>query len=72
MRRRRAGDAAPAGPAAGCRETLPPDPTNTDAWFTAFAPAARPKIVVAVMLVRAGAGGATAAPAARVVLDAAL
>ena len=53
-------------------ETLPPDPTNTDAWFTAFAPAARPKIVVAVMLVRAGAGGATAAPAARVVLDAAL
>jgi peptidoglycan glycosyltransferase len=53
-------------------ETLPPDPTNTDAWFTAYAPAKRPKIVVAVMLVRAGAGGATAAPAARVVLDAAL
>jgi cell division protein FtsI/penicillin-binding protein 2 len=53
-------------------ETLPPDPTNTDAWFTAFAPANRPRIVVAVMLVRAGAGGATAAPAARVVLDAAL
>ena len=53
-------------------ETLPPDPTNTDAWFTAYAPAKRPRIVVAVMLVRAGAGGATAAPAARVVLDAAL
>ena len=51
--------------------TLPPDPTNTDAWFTSYAPAAHPKIVVAVMLVRAGAGGATAAPAARVVLDAA-
>jgi transpeptidase family protein len=50
-------------------ETLPPDPTNTDAWFTAYAPAGHPKIVVAVMLVRAGAGGATAAPAARVVLD---
>ena len=45
---------------------------NTDAWFTAYAPAAKPRIVVAVMLVRAGAGGATAAPAARVVLDAAL
>jgi cell division protein FtsI/penicillin-binding protein 2 len=45
---------------------------NTDAWFTAYAPARKPKIVVAVMLVRAGAGGATAAPAARVVLDAAL
>jgi cell division protein FtsI/penicillin-binding protein 2 len=53
-------------------ETLPSDPTNTDAWFTAYAPAKRPQIAVAVMLVRAGAGGATAAPAARVVLDAAL
>lgn len=53
-------------------EPLPPDPTNTDAWFTAYAPAKRPQIVVAVMLVRAGAGGDTAAPAARVVLDAAL
>ncbi|HEX6652553.1 MAG TPA: penicillin-binding transpeptidase domain-containing protein [Thermoleophilaceae bacterium] len=52
-------------------ETLPPDPENTDAWFTSYAPARHPKIVVAVMLVRAGAGGATAAPAARVVLDAA-
>jgi hypothetical protein len=48
------------------------DPTNTDAWFTAYAPARRPKLAVAVLLVRAGAGGATAAPAARVVLDAAL
>jgi penicillin-binding protein A len=53
-------------------ETAPPDPTNTDAWFTAYAPAARPELAVAVMLVRAGAGGATAAPAARIVLDAAL
>ncbi len=53
-------------------ETAPPDPSNTDAWFTAYAPARAPEIVVAVMLVRAGSGGATAAPAARVVLDAAL
>ena len=53
-------------------ETLPPDPTNTDAWFTSYAPAKRPRIAVAVMLVRAGAGGATAAPAARVVLESAL
>ena len=51
---------------------LESDPTNTDAWFTAFAPAGRPKLAVAVLLVRAGAGGATAAPAARIVLDAAL
>jgi penicillin-binding protein A len=53
-------------------ETAPSDPSNTDAWFTAYAPARAPRVVVAVMLVRAGAGGATAAPAARVVLDAAL
>jgi len=48
------------------------DPSNTDAWFTAFAPAGRPRIAVAVLLVRNGAGGATAAPAARTVLAAAL
>jgi transpeptidase family protein/MecA-like transpeptidase family protein len=53
-------------------ETAPSDPSNTDAWFTAYAPAAKPELAVAVMLVRAGSGGATAAPAARVVLDAAL
>ncbi|HYN52850.1 MAG TPA: penicillin-binding transpeptidase domain-containing protein [Thermoleophilaceae bacterium] len=53
-------------------ETAPSDPSNTDAWFTAYAPAKKPQIVVAVMLVRAGAGGATAAPAARLVLEAAL
>jgi penicillin-binding protein A len=53
-------------------ETAPPDPSNTDAWFTAYAPAAKPELAVAVMLVRAGSGGAVAAPAAKVVLDAAL
>ena len=53
-------------------ETRASDPSNTDAWFAAYAPAAHPRIAVAVMLVRAGAGGATAAPAARIVLDAAL
>jgi penicillin-binding protein A len=46
------------------------DPSNTDAWFAAYAPAAAPKIAVGVMFVRAGAGGATAAPAAKVVLEA--
>ncbi|MBN1528488.1 MAG: hypothetical protein JW895_05475 [Thermoleophilaceae bacterium] len=49
-------------------EQQPDDGSNTDAWFTAYAPARRPRIVVAVMLVRAGAGGETAAPAARLVL----
>ena len=53
-------------------QTAPSDPSNTDAWFTAYAPAKNARIVVAVMLVRAGAGGATAAPAARIVLDRAL
>jgi len=48
------------------------DPKNTDAWFVAFAPASTPKVAVAVMLVAAGQGGATAAPIARAVLGAAL
>ena len=44
--------------------------SDTDAWFTAYAPVRNPKIAVAVLLVRNGAGGETAAPAARVVLQA--
>jgi cell division protein FtsI/penicillin-binding protein 2 len=56
--------------------TLPPpptaDPSDTDAWFAAYAPAGRPKTAVGVLLVGSGAGGATAAPAARGVLLAAL
>ena len=46
--------------------------SDTDAWFTSYAPVRKPKIAVAVLLVRNGAGGETAAPAARVVLQAAL
>ncbi len=45
---------------------------NTDAWFAAFAPALDPRVVVGVLLVKDGAGGATAAPVARQVLEAAL
>ena len=48
----------------------PSDPSNTDAWFVAFAPASAPKLAVAVMLVGAGQGGASAAPIAREVLAA--
>jgi penicillin-binding protein 2 len=48
------------------------DPNNTDAWFAAYAPVGKPKLAVGVMFVKAGAGGATAAPAARVVLAAGL
>jgi hypothetical protein len=44
--------------------------SDTDAWFTAYAPVKDPKLAVAVLLVRNGAGGETAAPAARLVLQA--
>jgi peptidoglycan glycosyltransferase len=46
--------------------------SNTDAWFAAFAPALHPRIAVAVLLVKDGAGGSTAAPVARQVLEAGL
>jgi peptidoglycan glycosyltransferase len=48
------------------------DPQNTDAWFAAFAPALHPRIAVGVLLVKDGAGGETAAPVAREVLEAGL
>jgi peptidoglycan glycosyltransferase len=48
------------------------DTTDTDAWFTAFAPYREPTVAVAVLLVGQGTGGDTAAPAAGVVLKAAL
>jgi cell division protein FtsI/penicillin-binding protein 2 len=44
------------------------DASNTDAWFTSYAPAGKPEIVVAALFVRNGAGGETAAPAAQPVL----
>jgi peptidoglycan glycosyltransferase len=46
--------------------------SNTDAWFAAFAPALDPKIVVCVLLVKDGAGGDTAAPVARGIIETAL
>jgi cell division protein FtsI/penicillin-binding protein 2 len=50
------------------------DPTDTDAWFAAYAPAGRgrPHVAVGVLLVASGAGGDTAAPAARQILLAGL
>jgi cell division protein FtsI/penicillin-binding protein 2 len=47
-------------------------PAQTDAWFAAYAPTRRPRLAVGVLFVKAGAGGAVAAPAARVVLQAGL
>ena len=52
-------------------EDVPPG-FHTDAWFTAYAPVRRPRLAVGVLFVRAGAGGETAAPAAREVLRAGL
>ncbi len=48
------------------------DPTDTDAWFAAYAPAGVPRVAVGVLLVGSGAGGETAAPAAKQVMQAAL
>lgn len=48
------------------------DPSNTDAWFVSFAPAYSPRIAVGVLINGGGAGGDTAAPAAREVLVAGL
>ena len=55
----------------GC-QAAESEAANTDAWFAAFAPAINPRVAVCVMLVKDGAGGATAAPVAREVLEAAL
>ena len=51
---------------------LADDPTDTSAWFAAYAPAAKPRIAVGVVLIANGAGGDTAAPVARQVLSAGL
>jgi peptidoglycan glycosyltransferase len=48
------------------------DLTDTDAWFTAYAPARNPRIAVCVLLIAQGAGGEVAAPAAAQVIDAAV
>ncbi len=48
------------------------DPTDTDAWFVGYAPAdegGEATVAVGVVLMRAGAGGDTAAPAARELLE---
>jgi peptidoglycan glycosyltransferase len=55
-----------------CPGAVPNDPKNTDAWFVAFAPAGAPRVAVGVLLAHDGAGGDTAAPVARVMLEAGL
>jgi cell division protein FtsI/penicillin-binding protein 2 len=59
-----------AGSAEACGTSS--EASNTDAWFAAFAPALHPRVVVSVLLVKDGAGGTTAAPVARQVIEAGL
>ena len=65
-------DCIPSPEVPECPPVVPNDPTDTDAWFAAYAPAAEPRIAVGVLLVEAGAGGDTAAPVAKQVLLAGL
>ena len=53
-------------------ETDEPPGSDTDAWFAAYAPVKEPELAVGVLFVKNGAGGETAAPAARIVLAAGL
>jgi cell division protein FtsI/penicillin-binding protein 2 len=57
--------------------TDPNNPTagsaqNTDAWFVGYAPVGHPQVTVGALFPEQGAGGQTAAPAVRQVLEAAL
>ena len=45
---------------------------QTHAWFIGFAPAASPRVAIAIVLENAGVGGQVAAPAAKQVLETAL
>jgi cell division protein FtsI/penicillin-binding protein 2 len=45
---------------------------KSDAWFVGYAPAEAPKVVVSVLIVHGGVGGAVAAPLARQMIEAAL
>jgi cell division protein FtsI/penicillin-binding protein 2 len=63
---------AESGTEAACKSSGAANHADTDAWFAAFAPALAPKIAVAVLMVKDGFGGETAAPVAKEVLEAAL
>jgi penicillin-binding protein A len=67
-------DPDPENPESCPAEDQKDDPTDTDAWFAAYAPAGRgrPHVAVGVLLVASGAGGDTAAPAAKQILLAGL
>jgi cell division protein FtsI/penicillin-binding protein 2 len=62
----------PTPEAPDCPPALPDDPTDTNAWFAAYAPAGAPRVAIGVLLVASGLGGKTAAPVAKQVLLSAL
>jgi penicillin-binding protein A len=65
-------DPVPVEPGAAPTPQPEEDKSDTDAWFVGFAPYRHPKVAVAVLLVGQGAGGETAAPAAKTVIQAAV
>ena len=56
----------------GTSATQTPNPKNTDAWFVGYAPVGHPRVVAGALFPNQGAGGGTAAPPVRQVLEAAL
>lgn len=58
------------GEQASGQSSCPSSKASTDAWFAAFAPAQRPTIALAVLMVRDGYGAESAAPAAKQILEA--
>jgi cell division protein FtsI/penicillin-binding protein 2 len=65
--------APPAGQTGtGTTASTTPNPKNTDAWFVGYAPVGHPRYVAGALFPNQGAGGGTAAPPVRDVLEAAL
>jgi cell division protein FtsI/penicillin-binding protein 2 len=56
----------------GTTQTQTADPKNTDAWFVGYAPVGHPRFVAGALFPNQGAGGGTAAPPVREVLETAL
>jgi penicillin-binding protein A len=65
---------APPASGTGTTTTAAPtsNPMNTDAWFVGYAPVGHPRFVAGALFPNQGAGGGTAAPPVRQVLEAAL
>jgi cell division protein FtsI/penicillin-binding protein 2 len=56
----------------GTTQTQASNPKNTDAWFVGYAPVGHPRFVAGALFPNQGAGGGTAAPPVRQVLETAL